>query len=81
MGNVVQKRTLLEEEEKRLHEQLAEQTRQLQMAQAKVKFYEDAMDRTLADLLAVRQQRDELTSLMEGTWNSPRPRNGASPTA
>ena len=71
MGNPVQKRILLEEREKQLHEQLSEQTRRLQMAQAQVKFYEEAMQQTLADLLEIRQERDEITTLLEHVWNGP----------
>ena len=69
--NPIQKRLKLEEKEKRLHEQLAEDTRRLQNARAQVKIYEDAMERTIRELHEVRHQRNELTELIEGVWNGP----------
>lgn len=69
--NVVQKRLLLEEREKQLHEQLTEHTRRLQNARAQVKLFEDSLELTIKELHDVRQQRNELTELMEGAWNGP----------
>ena len=69
--NPIQKRLKLEEREKRLHEQLAEDTRRLQNARAQVKLFEDAMEQTIKELHEVRHQRNELTELIEGVWNGP----------
>ncbi len=69
--NAVQKRMLLEKQEKELHERLTEDTRRLQSARAQVKMFEEAMEQTLKELHMVRQQRNELTELLEGVWNGP----------
>ena len=69
--NPLQRRLKLEEREKKLHEQLAEDTRRLQNARANVKLCEDAMERTIKELTEVREQRNELTELLEGVWNGP----------
>jgi len=69
--NPLQKRLRLEEQEKKLHEQLAEDTRRLQNARAQVKLCEEAMERTIKELYDVRHQRNELTDLLEGVWNGP----------
>ncbi len=71
MENPIQKRLVLEEREKKLHEQLAEDTRHLQSARLQLKLSEEKLERTLKDLHKVREQRDELTELIEGAWNGP----------
>ena len=71
MDNPIQRRLKLEERERKLHEQLAEDTRRLQNARAQVKLFEDAMERTIKELHEVRHQRNELTELIEGIWNGP----------
>lgn len=67
--NVVQKRLLLEKKEQELHELLTEYTRRLQNARAQVKLFEDSLEQTLKELHAVRQERNELTQLLDGAWN------------
>ena len=69
--NPLQKRLKLEEKEKKLHEKLAEDTRRLQNARAHVKLCEEVMEQTIKELTDVRQQRNELTELLEGVWNGP----------
>jgi pyridoxine 5'-phosphate synthase PdxJ len=69
--NPLQKRLRLEEREKKLHEQLAEDTRRLQNARVQVKLCEDALERTIKELTEIRAQRNELTELLEGVWNGP----------
>ena len=73
MENPLQKRLLLEQREKRLHEQLAEDTRQLQIARATLKRCEASLEKTLKELHDVRQEYDELTRMIEGLWNGPQP--------
>lgn len=77
--NPIQKRLKLEERERRLHEQLAEDTRRLQNARAQVKLFEDAMEQTIKELHEVRHQRNELTELIEGVWNGPAASRSKSP--
>jgi hypothetical protein len=69
--NAVQRRMLLEQREKELHERLTEETRRLQTARAQEKMFEEAMERTLKELHSVRQEWKELTQLLEGVWNGP----------
>lgn len=69
VNNPLQRRLQLEAREKQLHEQLAEDTRQLQSARAKVKSCEAAMEQTLKELHEIRQEYNELTDLIEGVWN------------
>lgn len=67
--NAVERRLQLEQREHELHDQLTEDTRRLQIARAQVKFYEEAMERTLKELHDVRQQKTELIELLDATWN------------
>lgn len=71
VDNPIQRRLVLEEREKKLHEQLAEDTRRLQLARAQLKQAEDTLEKTLKELHDVREQRNELTKLIEGAWNGP----------
>lgn len=71
MGNEITKRMELEKRERKLHEQLAEDTRRLQTARAHLQMCEKAMEQTLAELHDVKQQKKEVTNLLESMWNGP----------
>jgi len=71
VGNEITKRIELEKRERQLHEQLAEDTRRLQTARAHLQTCEKAMERTLAELHEVKQQKKEVTNLLESMWNGP----------
>ncbi len=71
MRNEIARREALDARKHELHEQLSENTRRLQQARAQVRYYEQAMERTLTELHKVTQEYNELTSLIEGMWNGP----------
>ncbi|MCP4359786.1 MAG: hypothetical protein GY796_17400 [Chloroflexi bacterium] len=71
MANTIQKRLVLEEREKQLHEQLTEETRQLQMARVRLKVCEEALEKTLAEIHLIHQEHESLTGIIEGMWNGP----------
>ncbi len=71
MRNEIARREALNARKHELHEQLSEHTRRLQQARAQVRYYEQALEQTLAELHKVTQEYDYLTDLIEGMWNGP----------
>ena len=69
MGNEIAKRIELEKVERMLHERLAEDTRRLQSARAQLKWCEEALEHTLAELHEVKKQKKEITGMLESMWN------------
>jgi hypothetical protein len=69
VANEIAKRSALEKRERILHEQLAEDTRRLQIARAHVRRCEQALEQTLNDLHDVQEQRKEITGIIESMWN------------
>ncbi len=74
MGNEIAKQIELEKRERQLHEQLAEDTRRLQSARVQLKRCEEAMERTLAELHEIKNQKKEITGLLESMWNNTPPK-------
>ena len=75
MANPLEKKEALAKREEALHEKLAGYTHALQSARAQVRFYEGELEKTLAELHDVRQERKYLADLIEGMWNGPNVRN------
>lgn len=71
MGNEISKRIALEKRERELHEQLANATRHLQSARVQLRLCEEALEQTLTELHEVKQQKKEITGLLESMWNGP----------
>lgn len=69
MGNEISKRVELEKRERMLHERLADDTRRLQAARNQLKMCEQALEHTLAELHQVKEEKKEITGVLESMWN------------
>ena len=77
MANPLEKKEALAKKERELHETLTDYTQALQSARAQVRYYENALERTLTELHEVRKERKYLADMIEGMWNGPNVRHAS----